>query len=150
MSLDKKILKHIEKDGIALRPGWLFYAQDVSKVVLAIALNLLAALLFGICIALTIHWLGEISFHNFPYVLVVLCILISVLAYESFAHAFSFYRIRFSVGMLIVFFIAISIGYFLFKGKQAENVERKLQSLPLYHMVVPQALWEQEQVDSTS
>lgn len=145
MSLEHKILQHIKRDSVPMRPSWLFYAQDISKVVAAVVLSLISAILWGIFIALTVHWLGEISPRNFPYILVVLCGITAFLAYESFVHAFSFYRIRFSVGIMTVVFVALFVGYALFASNQIEKIERTLQSLPLYQYMVPQSLWEHEQ-----
>lgn len=150
MSLDHKILQHIKRDAIPMKSSGFFYAQDISKVFVSLILSLISSVLCGIFIALTVHGLGEISLRNFPYILVVLCAITALLAYESFVHAFSFYRIRFSVGILIIAFSALSIGYILFVTKQAEKIERKLQSLPLYHHIVPQALWEHEQLEDMS
>ena len=144
MNLEEKVLERIKSKNVHMHSRWFFYMQDTLKCIAGFLFLLLAALFSGVSIALGVHWVSEISTVNFPYTLIVLSVTMVFLAYEAFSQSFSFYKIRFSIGIGVLFLIAAVAGYVIFSDGQAENIEIKMQSFSWYQKIVPEALWEDE------
>lgn len=145
--LDKKILERIEQEHIRVRPRWFFYVQDISSLAIALALMVLASLFFGVALAFVAHGVGEISLIHFPYTIMVLFFGSMFLAYQAFVHSFSFYKLRVSFLMATLLVAAFFFGYLTFFNGQAEILERRLQSFPVYQLLMPQSMSDQERFD---
>jgi hypothetical protein len=144
MDLEQKVLQKIKQNDLHMRSSLFFYAKDVFICVASCVLLALSALFLGISIALIVHLIREISSVNFPYSLIVSSFILAFLAYELFIRAFSFYKVRFSVGVLIVFLLIFSFGYTMFVVGQAERIERTFQRFPTYRVLVPYSFQEHE------
>jgi hypothetical protein len=147
MSLEHKILHKIEQEGIRPRSRWFFYGKDGAQFAMALIFLGAASLFFGISIALIFHLAREISFVNFPYGLVVLCALTAYIAYESFVHSFSFYKMQLSLGILLLSILTFSIGYALFSFGHAERLERRFRHSSAYRQAVPYSFSEDERFE---
>jgi hypothetical protein len=147
MDLEHKVFQQIEKEDIQMHSPWFFYAKDISKFTIALILMVISAIFCGISIALILHWASEISLVNFPYTLVGLSALTGFLAYISFVHSFSFYKIRLSFGVVVLLVATFSFGYALFTEGHAERLERKLQGYSAYHNIAPHSFREHERFE---
>ncbi|MDD5083540.1 MAG: hypothetical protein PHT88_01205 [Candidatus Moranbacteria bacterium] len=132
-----------------MRSHLVFYARDISGLVIALTLMTISAVVASLSIALIIHWTGEISVENFPYILIALSVATAFLAYQSFIQSFSFYRIRLSVVAVFLGIAVFSLGYALFGGGQVERLERALHDSPIYRSMVPGTAWDHGYAEDT-
>lgn len=147
MDLEHKIFQKIDTEDIHMHSRWFFYGKDISKFAIAIILISLSAVFCGMSIALGMHWARELSVSNFPYMLVALSLGTAFLAYVLFVHSFSFYKISFSLGILVLCLITFSFGYVIFAKGHAERFERTLQHFSIYQTLVPHSFQEHEKFE---
>lgn len=137
MSLDRKILERIEKEGLRIRSKWFFAMKDMIFGIGAISLIVLGSLSLALLFEIIKRQEGNLTWFSVPYAWAILLGVFLMAGYWLVIKIDSLYRIKFVPIVSMLFFLSLSFGYLTFASGKAEKIELELEKIPIYDVIMP-------------
>jgi len=132
MSLEERILNRIKNENLKIVPAYFFTLKTVIFTIGALILCMLGSLSSGLFFETTMRQ-GKIA-----YFLIALFGIFLFAGYWLLKKIDFVCRMRFITVASLLFCMSLSLGFMAFASGEAEEIERRLERVPAYAMVVPE------------
>lgn len=137
MSLDKKILEKIERENLKIRPSWFFTLKNLILGTGTFSAIILGSLSLALLLQIMRHKWENLTWLSVPYFNLILFGIFLIAGYWLVIRIDSLFKLKFLPIMTTMFFISLSFGYMTFASGEARKIERELEEVPIYTMIIP-------------
>lgn len=136
MSLDRKILERIKKEGLAIRPRWFFVVKDCTFGAGSLALIILGSISLALFFEVMDLQGKDLTWLSVPYLFPVLMAIFLISSYWTIGRTEYFYKARFMAIFSLFFFLSLASGYLVYASGMAMKIELELENIPGYARIV--------------